>query len=69
MVEGYGEPRRYIPEPEKHHHFRCINGYTMVDFDSKPNDKKVVPKDIEKRYTVLKKKVLSVGYSKNCRKK
>ncbi|MFC2164065.1 Fur family transcriptional regulator [Acidobacteriota bacterium] len=68
VVEGYGEPRRYDPETENHHHFRCVNCNTIIDFDYKLYDDIEVPKDIENRYTVLNKKVLLEGYCNSCRK-
>ena len=36
VVEGYGDPRRFDPDLEIHHHFRCINCNKIIDFDHKP---------------------------------
>ncbi len=65
-VEGYGEPRRYDPDVKKHHHFRCLNCNSIIDFYHKPYDDIMVPGDIEKRFTVTNKKVLLEGYCDKC---
>lgn len=66
-VEGYGEPRRYDPNIKNHHHFRCINCNSLIDFDYKPYDDIIVPKDIKKRFNITSKKVLLEGYCNTCR--
>jgi Fur family peroxide stress response transcriptional regulator len=66
-VEGYGEPRRYDPNIENHHHFRCVICNSIIDFDYKPYDDIIVPSDIKKRSTVTSKKVLLEGYCNKCR--
>lgn len=67
-VEGYGEPRRYDPKMENHHHFRCLNCNTIIDFKYKPYDDIIIPANIKKSYSVLSKKVLLEGYCEKCRK-
>ncbi len=66
-VEGYGEPRRYDPNIKNHHHFRCINCNSLIDFDYKPYDDIIIPRDIKKRFNVTSKKVLLEGYCNTCR--
>jgi len=66
-VEGYGEPRRYDPNIKNHHHFRCINCNSLIDFDYKPYDDIMVPGDIKKKFNVTSKKVLLEGYCNKCR--
>jgi len=68
-VEGYGEPRRYDPKLENHHHFRCVNCNAIIDFDFEPYDDIIIPGDIKKRFSVLNKKVILEGYCEKCRKK
>jgi len=68
IVEGYGEPRRFDPDIKNHHHFRCVNCDSIIDFDYQPYDDMLVPGDIKKRFTVLYKKVLLEGYCNRCRK-
>jgi Fur family peroxide stress response transcriptional regulator len=66
-VEGYGEPKRYDPELKNHHHFRCINCNSIIDFDYKPYDDIIIPAAIKKRFRVTHKKVLLEGYCNKCR--
>jgi len=58
LVEGYGEPRRYDPHVTNHHHFRCFNCNSIIDFDYEPYDDIIIPGDIKKAHTVISKKVL-----------
>ena len=69
VVEGNGEPRRFDPEVENHHHFRCVKCNTIIDFDYKLYDNIEVPEKINKKFTVLNKKVLLQGYCNRCRNK
>ncbi|UCC41740.1 MAG: transcriptional repressor [Candidatus Aminicenantes bacterium] len=66
IVEGYGEPRRFDPDIENHHHFRCIKCDSIIDFDYHPYKDISVPGDIKKRFIVLNKKVLLEGYCNKC---
>ncbi len=66
-VEGYGEPRRYDPNIENHHHFRCVNCNSIIDFDYKPYDDIIIPAAIKKIFHVTHKKVLLEGYCNKCR--
>jgi len=68
IVEGYGDPRRFDPDIENHHHFRCVNCNKIIDFDYKSYDKIKVPEKINKKFMVLNKKVLLEGYCNKCRK-
>jgi Fur family peroxide stress response transcriptional regulator len=68
-VEGYGEPRRYDPNIENHHHFRCLICSSLIDFEYKPYNDIIIPGDINKRFTVHNKKVLLEGYCDKCLKK
>jgi len=68
-VEGYGEPRRYDPNIENHHHFRCIHCNSLIDFDFKPYDDIIIPGNLKKRFSILNRKVLLEGYCDKCRKK
>ena len=67
IVEGYGEARRFDPDIENHHHFRCISCNSIIDFEHKPYDDIIVPGDLRKRFTVLNAKVLLEGYCDKCR--
>jgi len=67
-VEGYGEPRRYDPELKNHHHFRCLNCNSIIDFEHKPYDNMIIPADIKNRFLITNKKILLEGYCNKCRK-
>ena len=69
LVEGYGEARRYDPHIANHHHFRCVNCNSIIDFDYEPYDDIIIPGDIKKTHTVISKKVLLEGYCNKCRKR
>lgn len=68
-VEGYGDPRRYEPDLNNHHHFRCVNCNSIIDFEYKPYGDLPVPPDIKKRFRVMDKKVLLEGYCDKCLKR
>jgi Fur family peroxide stress response transcriptional regulator len=69
IVEGYGDPRRFDPDIENHHHFRCVKCNSITDFDYNLYDNLKVPEEIQKKFFVLNKKVLLEGYCDKCRKK
>ena len=68
IVEGYGEVRRFDPDTEHHHHFRCLKCGTIIDFKYKPYDDIIIPGHIQRKLAVLKKKVLLEGYCDQCRR-
>lgn len=69
IVEGYGQPKRYDPDLDTHHHFRCIQCNRIVDFQNKAYDNISIPEEIQKQFTVLNKKVLLEGICDRCKKK
>jgi len=69
VVEGYGEPRRFDPDIENHHHFRCVKCNSITDFDYNLYDSLSVPEEIHKKFFVINKKVLLEGYCDKCRNK
>lgn len=68
LVEGYGEARRYDPEIEPHHHFRCRRCNEIIDFSEKSFDKLKIPKIIRNRHMVTAIKVILEGVCEQCRK-
>jgi Fur family transcriptional regulator, peroxide stress response regulator len=68
VVEGYGQPKRYDPDMEIHHHFRCIQCKNIIDFHNKEFDNITVPEEIDKQFTVISKKVVLEGLCSKCRK-
>ena len=68
VVEGYGQAKRYDPDMDIHHHFRCIQCGSIIDFHNKEYDNITVPEEINKQFTVISKKVVLGGLCSNCRK-
>ena len=68
IVEGYGQPKRYDPDIDKHHHFRCIQCNNIIDFYNKEYDNITVPEKINKQFTVINKKVVLEGLCNKCRR-
>jgi len=69
VVEGYGQPKRYDPDLDAHHHFRCTQCNRIVDFHNKAYDSISVPGEIQKQFTVANKKVVLEGLCDRCNKK
>ena len=68
VVEGYGQPKRYDPDMDTHHHFRCIQCNSIIDFHNREYDNITVPDEINKQFTVISKKVVLEGLCSKCRK-
>jgi len=68
VVEGYGQAKRYDPDMDIHHHFRCIQCGSIIDFRNKEYDNITVPEEINKQFTVISKKVVLEGLCSKCRK-
>jgi Fur family peroxide stress response transcriptional regulator len=69
VVEGYGQPKRFDPNIESHHHFRCVRCNTIIDFYDESYDRMKVPKDILDNFTVFNKKVVLEGLCDKCAEK
>jgi Fur family peroxide stress response transcriptional regulator len=69
VVEGYGQPKRYDPDMEIHHHFRCIQCNSIIDFHNKEFDNITVPEEINKQFTVINKKVVLEGLCSKCKRR
>lgn len=66
VVEGGGQPKRYDPDTEMHHHFMCIRCERIVDFHHEAFDNLTVPEEIDKQFSVMSKKVVLEGLCKKC---
>ncbi len=66
-VEGTGDVKRFDGKLETHQHFKCIKCRRIFDFHYKPFDNIRVPKNISRRFTVLKKTVYLEGVCDECR--
>ena len=68
VVEGYGQPKRYDPDLDIHHHFRCTRCNKIIDFHNEDYDNLIVPHEILKQFTVFQKKVVLEGLCDRCKK-
>jgi len=68
IVEGSGEVRRFDPNTERHHHFRCIECGAIIDFYHKKYDHLDIPKEIQEKFMVKKIAVVLEGICSRCRK-
>jgi Fur family peroxide stress response transcriptional regulator len=68
VVEGYGQPKRYDPDLDAHHHFRCTHCNKIIDFHNEDYDNLTVPHEIQKQFTVFQKKVVLEGLCDQCKK-
>ena len=68
VVEGYGQAKRYDPDMDTHHHFRCIQCGSIIDLHNRDLDNITVPEQINKQFTVVSKKVVLEGFCSKCRK-
>ena len=68
-VESSGEPKRFDPNLEPHHHFKCIECGKIIDFHSNAYDHIAVPPEINKKYVVMGRKVHLEGLCDKCSKK
>lgn len=69
IVEGYGEAKRYDPNTNNHHHFRCRQCYKIVDFYDECYDNLRVPKAFQKSFKVTNIKIILEGKCDECLKK
>jgi Fur family peroxide stress response transcriptional regulator len=67
IVEGSGDVKRFDGRLDTHQHFKCIKCKRIVDFHYKPFDNIPIPKNISRRFTVLKKTVYFEGVCDFCR--
>jgi Fur family peroxide stress response transcriptional regulator len=66
VVEGYGEAKRYDPDTNKHHHFRCLKCNKIVDFHDKSFDNIKIRKSLQKDFRIKNVKVLLEGMCNEC---
>ena len=69
VVEGNGDPRRFEPNLEEHHHFYCMGCNEIFDiFDSEPIHVSL-PESIEQSFTITGKRLCLKGFCSRCRQK
>ena len=69
VVESSGDPKRFDPNLEPHHHFKCIKCGKIIDFQSSMYDDIAVPVEIDEKFVVLGKKVHLEGLCDRCKRK
>lgn len=66
VVEGYGEARRYDPDTDSHHHFRCRRCSRIIDFQETAFDHLKIPQTLKKKYAISNVKVVLEGVCDQC---
>lgn len=66
LVEGYGQVKRYDPDVQQHHHFRCRQCGIIIDFQEASFSRLSVPGWIKKKYSVSSLKVVLEGLCDKC---
>jgi Fur family peroxide stress response transcriptional regulator len=69
LVEGYGEAKRYDPDINNHHHFRCRQCNKIVDFHDESYNSLRVPRLFQKNFKVTNVKIILEGTCDECIKK
>ncbi len=69
LVEGYGEAKRYDPDTERHHHFRCMRCGRILDFTEPRFDALEVPERFKHNCAVSNIKVVLEGVCDQCLQK
>jgi Fur family peroxide stress response transcriptional regulator len=67
VVESSGDPKRFDPNLEPHHHFRCLRCGKIVDFKSNSYDALEVPPELDDKFVVMEKIVHLEGFCDKCR--
>ncbi len=69
MVEGYGGSKRFDPNIQQHHHFRCARCEKIEDFRNDYFDDIKIPEEVKKQFNITQKKVVLEGLCTECSKK
>jgi Fur family peroxide stress response transcriptional regulator len=67
IVEGQGDPRRFDPNLEDHHHFYCLSCNSIIDFHNPDLTQIQLPDDITRSFTITGKRLCLTGYCARCR--
>ncbi len=66
IVEGRGDPKRFDPNLQPHHHFRCVKCGEISDFYSDEFDALRIPDQVQQKFVITAKRVLLEGICENC---
>ncbi len=69
VIEGFGNSRRFDPNPSCHHHIHCISCGKVIDFTNEEFDSLVIPDAIKKKYTIISKRVVLTCCCDSCQQK
>jgi len=69
LVEGYSNQKRFDPNQDQHHHFRCIKCDTIHDFENEAYNDIAVPKAVQRKGVVINKRVVLEGICSKCKGK
>lgn len=69
LVEGTGEQRRFEPNLNQHHHFRCTKCDTIYDFENDAYDNIAVPVEVQRHGDIVTKRVVLEGICSKCKGK
>jgi Fur family peroxide stress response transcriptional regulator len=67
IVESTGDPKRFDPNIEPHHHFRCVKCGKIEDFKNRSYDALKIPPELTEKFVVMKKIVHLEGLCDKCR--
>jgi Fur family peroxide stress response transcriptional regulator len=67
VVESSGGPKRFDPNLEPHHHFRCVHCGKIVDFKNESYDALEVPPELDEKFVVMEKIIHLEGLCHRCR--
>jgi Fur family peroxide stress response transcriptional regulator len=67
IVESSGDPKRFDPNLDPHHHFRCIACGDIFDFRNDAYDDLKPPPKIEKKFVITGQIVHLKGYCDRCK--
>jgi Fur family peroxide stress response transcriptional regulator len=69
IVEASGDPKRFDPDLEPHHHFRCVKCGRIIDFHNKAWDDIKIPAEITDKHSVISKSMHLDGLCNRCQGK
>lgn len=67
VVEGQGDPRRFDPNLDEHHHFYCVSCNTIIDFHDPDLTHIPLPETITRPFQITGKRLCLTGYCDRCR--
>ncbi len=66
-VEGTGDKRRFDPNTDNHHHFRCLKCDTIIDFSYDDFKELTVPQKVKNYFDITRKRVVLEGLCSKCK--